>query len=185
VVSISAFSDRYRRLRGVAPGVAEVQPSAESPYYYVNVPYYASNLGDATLYGGEAWIAWQPKTRLKIRPSVSRCLETFRYGAENIVTLDAGQSPTWQVSLRCDLDLLHNLELDGNYRYVSPIEAQMIPAYQTVDARVGWRLKPNLELSLVGRNLLKKSHPEFTFNLTPMPLTEIERSVSARLTWGW
>jgi iron complex outermembrane receptor protein len=36
-----------------------------------------------------------------------------------------------------------------------------VPAYTAVDARFGWRLQPNLELSLTGLNLLDADHAEY------------------------
>jgi iron complex outermembrane receptor protein len=185
MASISCFSNRYRQLRGIIPGTPEGMASPEAPFYYISAPFYTANLGDATLYGGEAWFAWQPNPAIKLRPSVSRCLETFRFENEDENTIDQGQSPAWQVALRGNFDLPGNLELDANYRYVDHLPALSIPAYQTVDIRVGWHIRPDLELSVVGRNLLKKDYPEFNFNVTAMPSSEIERAVSARLTWGW
>ena len=35
------------------------------------------------------------------------------------------------------------------------------PAYTAVDARIGWRPVPKLELSLIGRNLTDGRHVEF------------------------
>jgi iron complex outermembrane receptor protein len=56
-----------------------------------------------------------------------------------------------------------------------------VPAYSTGDVRFGWRFRPQFELSLVGRNLLQPSHPEY--GTDPGPLVEIRRSAYAKLTW--
>ena len=36
--------------------------------------------------------------------------------------------------------LPHGIEIDPNYRYMSALSAMKIPAYQTMDAHIGWRV---------------------------------------------
>ncbi len=59
------------------------------------------------------------------------------------------------------LDLPHKFEFSQIYRYVSNLPAQLVGAYQTVDARVAWHPNRHLEFSLTGQNLLQPHHPEF------------------------
>ena len=74
------------------------------------------------------------------------------------------------------------LQLDLTYRYVSALPGQMVPAYSTGDARFGWRFSRQLELSLVGQNLLQPSHSEDGGD--PGPLVGIKRSAYVKLTWS-
>jgi iron complex outermembrane receptor protein len=53
----------------------------------------------------------------------------------------------------------------------------------TLDARLGWRAAPDLEIALVGRNLLDDSHPEFGSETLAISPTEIERSAFVTLQW--
>ena len=39
-------------------------------------------------------------------------------------------------------------------RHVGELELTRVPAYTTLDARLGWQVADALELALVGRNLL-------------------------------
>ena len=54
--------------------------------------------------------------------------------------------------------------------------------YAELDARVGWEIGSQLEISLVGRNLLDDRHPEFrpTFIGTQVSETEREFYVLAK-----
>ena len=79
------------------------------------------------------------------------------------------------------LDLPHNLEFSQIYRYVSNLPAQLVGAYQTVDARVAWHLNRQLEFSVTGQNLLQPHHPEFGGD--PGPPVGIRRTVFAAFTW--
>jgi len=53
--------------------------------------------------------------------------------------------------------------------------------YTTMDARIGWRASNGLEISLSGRNLFDRQHPEF---VTTNSLNEqVHRSGSLKVTW--
>ncbi len=85
-------------------------------------------------------------------------------------------------SLRSLLDLPGNWAFDSGFRYVSDIENQQVPGYSELDARVGWKPKPDLELSVVGQNLLHDRHPEFG---TLTTRREIERGVYGKVVWRY
>jgi iron complex outermembrane receptor protein len=92
-----------------------------------------------------------------------------------------GASPQHQVTVQSALDLSKKLQLDLTYRYVSALPGQLVPAYSTADARLGWRVSGPLELSLSGRNLFQPSHAEY--GTDPGPLIGIRRSAYATITW--
>ncbi len=88
-----------------------------------------------------------------------------------------GRTPHHQARLRIALDLPGNVSLDVFARYVSELSDAGIPAYATAGARVGWFVRPHLELAFTGRNLGDSHHREWLGNV------EIERSAFASLTW--
>lgn len=65
----------------------------------------------------------------------------------------AGFDPerTWQI--RSSADLGRGVALDLALRHVSELELVDVPAYTTMDARLGWQVGDALEIALVGRNL--------------------------------
>jgi iron complex outermembrane receptor protein len=65
---------------------------------------------------------------------------------------------------------------------VSDIENQQVPGYSELDVRVGWRPTPELDLSVVGQNLLHDRHPEFGTSTTRK---EIERGVYGKMAWRY
>jgi iron complex outermembrane receptor protein len=95
-----------------------------------------------------------------------------------------GTQPRQTVSLRSSVDLRDDVELDLWLRYAGhitpgayPNGTTYIPSYVTMDARLAWQATPNLELSIVGRNLFDTQHTEYA-NTFYMPYqSEIERSV--------
>jgi iron complex outermembrane receptor protein len=136
--------------------------------------------------GVEVAPEWSPTTFLRLRGSYSflhmnigRAPHSADVGsAPGIV----GSSPQHQASVQLAVDFSKRLQLDLAYRYVSTLPAYQVPSYSTGDARFGWRLTNQFELSLIGENLLQPSHPEFGGD--PGPLIGIKRSAYARLTWS-
>jgi iron complex outermembrane receptor protein len=72
-----------------------------------------------------------------------------------------GSSPQHQVLAESGLDLGKNFQLDLDYRFLSALSAMGVPAYSTGDARLGYRLKRQFEIAIVGQNLLQPWHFEF------------------------
>ena len=61
-----------------------------------------------------------------------------------------------------------------------------IKSYTTMDMRLAWKPRPNLELALVGQNLFDSQRPEFgTSPLIRSPLVEVERSIYGKVTYTW
>jgi len=92
-----------------------------------------------------------------------------------------GSSPRNQVVIQSLVDLPKKFEFDQTYRYVSALPAQTVGSYQTMDARVGWHLTRQLELSIGGQNLLQ---PHFAqFGGDPGGPVEVRRSVYGKVVW--
>jgi len=94
-----------------------------------------------------------------------------------------GENPRNQLSLRSCMDLPRNVELDLWARYVDSLRSQDVGSYVTLDARLSWRPHGNLELSLVGQDLLDDHHPEFVPEIIETAPSEVERSVYGKIAW--
>jgi iron complex outermembrane receptor protein len=92
-----------------------------------------------------------------------------------------GSSPKHEVTIHTALDFSKTVKFDADWRYVSVLPGQLVPAYSTADARLAWRFNRQFELSFVGNNLLQPSHPEFGGD--PGPLVLIKRNAYAQLRW--
>ncbi len=86
------------------------------------------------------------------------------------------------------------MEFDLSGRYVDRIKAlipgnapgvgNMVDSYIALDARLARKLRKNLTLEIVGRNLLDDHHPEFGTNpFFRSEPAEIERDVYGKVTW--
>jgi hypothetical protein len=96
----------------------------------------------------------------------------------------AGFSPRHRVSLHSLLNLPHHVEIDAILRAVDELPGPGVPAYVTADLRVSWRPRPNLELSIIGRDLFD-GHVEFPANdyFQSNGRVVTERTVFGRLRW--
>lgn len=117
-------------------------------------------------------------------------LDLQLHPATGLSALDAaeGQSPRNQVYLQSSWDVGHDVEIDviGRYVDVLPGFASPVPAYISADVRVAWRPRPNLEVAVIGQNLLTPSHLETgAIARVPFPLVEVPRGVFGSLTLTW
>jgi iron complex outermembrane receptor protein len=72
-----------------------------------------------------------------------------------------GNDPAHRFTLRSHLDLPRRLELDAMFRYVGERPSPAVPGCAELDLRLGWHVRPNVELSVIGQNLLHDNHREF------------------------
>ena len=77
------------------------------------------------------------------------------------------------------MDLPRRIEGDTTVRFVDHLPAPFVPSYLELDQRIGWSPTGKIELSLIGRNLLDRQHPEFG---APSPAREeVRRNIYGRI----
>ncbi len=106
-------------------------------------------------------------------------------GALGLPDTEEDGSPHHQASIRSIVSLPHDVELDSWLRYVASLQSASIPSYWELDLRVAWKPWKNVEVSLVGQNLLDKHHPEMASSFLQTQATEIQRSMYGKITWGF
>jgi iron complex outermembrane receptor protein len=164
--SLTAYRHDWNRLRsGTAPPVI-IENGIEGP-----------------VDGVEAWATWQvlPPWRLSGGTSTLRKRPRLEPGSTDPVGVrhsSLASDPTQQWMLRSAVTLRSSHEMDAVVRRVGALE-NPVPAYTAVDARYGWRVRPDLELSVGGQNLFDRRHPEF--GALPRR-SELERGVFVKAT---
>lgn len=153
----------------------------------------AANVGHGEGYGVELASNWDVTAiwRLKLAYSWLRMdlgTDEPAPGTSILSLVSDDSAPRHQASLRSWLDLPSDVELDANLYYVDELVNFDTPAYLRFDLRLGWRPRSDLELSLVGKNLLDDSHPEiakFSGNSDSEGLiyTQVERSLTLQAKW--
>jgi len=97
-------------------------------------------------------------------------------------TLANGASPQFQVNLRSYFDLPSGWELDTAINYVDELPDLGIEDYVRLDLRLGWHASQQVELSVVGQNLLESNHQEFDAAAGGIQPALVPRSVYGKVT---
>ncbi|MBI5468977.1 MAG: TonB-dependent receptor [Deltaproteobacteria bacterium] len=184
-LDLATFYNLYDNMRTLELGSASLE-TTPSPAHIV-VPFTAANMMDGETYGVEVSADWQALDWWSVHLAYTYMEINLRLeGGSTDTTSEEnveGQSPHSQISLRSFMDLGKGLELDIWARYVDDLPDLNIESYTTLDARLSWKPRKDLEISVIGQNLLDKSHREFAPELINILATEVERSVYGKLTW--
>ena len=182
----AAFFSFYYSLRTQVPGIPYWNPDPSAPYLVI--PIREGNQGSGHGYGGEIFANWEVTPRWRISPGYSLLFTNAQLSPgsrDPTLAVQAASSPRNQFQLRSLWNVSRHLEWDTNLGYVGELPdagAGFTPSYTRLDTRLGWRIGEYAEFSLAGQNLLTPRHLEFHF-VYPLNAAEIERSVSARMTW--
>ncbi|MDE2388015.1 MAG: TonB-dependent receptor plug domain-containing protein [Betaproteobacteria bacterium] len=133
------------------------------------------------IFGFEIYGQWNAFDRLRFMPSYSHLQVRNRVplGQE----AESGADPKHQFTLRTQLDLVRNVELDAFFRHINKLPGLGVASYQTLDLRLAWKPKSNMEVSVIGQNLLQSHHPEFMPELIQTMPVQIQRGVFGKFTW--
>lgn len=167
--SVTVFHNRYDHLR-----TQEVDPSRTF------ITFASLMEGEAT--GIEMWGGYQMSDAWRLSAGFTALHERLRLkpGSNNLAGPGtAGKDPEHTLQLRSHYAFDDRRELEVGLRKVAELENPSVPGYWALDARFGWRLTPDLELSLVGQNL-NGSHAEYGAAGARL---EIDRRVGLKLVW--
>ncbi len=148
-------------------------------------PFPVDNLGEGESWGVEASALWIPGPR-------SRWLFAYRYldleleFPAQAINGQLNTDPKHQAFVRGHYELSDRLDITGMLRYSDELPEEAgslvgggdpVPSYTELNLGLVYRVSPQLEWSLHGRDLLHDSHREFGNT------AEIERSVFTQLKW--
>jgi iron complex outermembrane receptor protein len=190
-VDIAVFRNRYRNLRSQE---ATAPFFAGNPVPHLVAPLLTVNRGRGETAGVEIVTRWEPRPYWKLAGTYSRFWSDLRLdsGANPATTIlaETSQAPAHQASLRSNLDFPGKVRLDtalyltdrlpqvGGSRFSFP----EVPSRLRADIRLSWEVKPELELSVSGQNMLDDRNPEFNPEVW-MPRNEIRRGVYGQVRW--
>jgi len=186
-IDLATFFNRYRGLASLEIG----KPFVDAAIRRTVIPIQNQNLNAGRTLGGEAFVTYTPTRSSRFSASYSNLDMNLRAGGQDVnrgTWLD-GATPRHQFGLRSSVDLPAHVQADVLFRSLSAIRrlpsittGEGIPGYSEADLRLAWIGWKRADLSLVGQNLLHAHHPEFG---SPAQRGEIERSVYAKIAWGF
>lgn len=146
-------------------------------------------------WGGELALDWRPQNQWHIQASYSflRMQGSNSAGLTNDIPLSAylGGTPKHQIALRSNYAWGQGWNLNVSARYVSqayyyPINSdtpETIAPYTALDARLAWQVDRQLELALLGKNLLSSRHTEFIDTAPNARAYDVQRSLFLSALW--
>ena len=132
------------------------------------------------IFGFEVYGQWNILERLRFMPSYSHLQVRNRVPQDQ--EAESGEDPKHQFTFRTQIDLVRNVELDAFFRYISKLPGLEVASYKTLDLRLAWKPARNVELSVVGQNLLQSHHQEFAPELIHTMPVHIQRGVFGKVT---
>lgn len=184
MVSLAAFYNDYDHIRSTTPGVAGF-PTFGFPLTFEN------NLEGET-HGVEFNGTYQLLDHWRLQGSYSLLKESLRVKPGKVDfsnALNETADPENQLSLRSSLDLPSDAEFDAGLRWVDALHNNngptpgAVPSYFELDVRIAWHPTRQIELSLVGQNLLHDHHPEYGFPSATRE--EVGRNIYAKVAWRY
>lgn len=131
--------------------------------------------------------AWQITPGWRLRAAYSRLRIDARPAAASADAQSpaqfAGSGPRHQYQLHSNTRLRHDLDFDAQLYRVGAVRTGAIAAYTRLDLRLAWRPRADVELSLVGRNLLDDRHFESVGQ--DSLAGDVPRSLLAQARWSF
>ncbi len=177
-LDIASFYHFYKNLSFSAIDMPYPDPPAW------NIDLHSGNDLSADTYGAEISAVWQVSDPLKLTAAYTLFRTDFEKGsAVRNALANEDDDPSHQVSVRASLNLPKNIETDIWFRYTDDIFDHAVSAYSELDIRLGWKILKNIELSIVGRNLLDSHHPEFINSFYKSIDSEVGREIYGKMLW--
>lgn len=178
ILDLTGFFNDYEEVLAT-----ERMPNIARPGYTIWPNRWGNNL-HGEIYGAEISAAYQATQNWRLSAGYS-FLQMQLHPDKPTVTRDSaeeGHSPHNQFHLRSFYDICDDLELDVLLNYVDNLPQGDVPHYIRCDVRLGWHIRENLELSVVGQNLFDPRHPEFGAE-GGQTATEAPRAAYLKLTY--
>lgn len=190
-IDLALYWNKYDQIRVVEFAGYAVTPDG----IFVQLP--LGNSMDGEVYGGELVTSWAPTGNLRLQAFWSEThvafnsaplIGTFRYSDEV-----NNSSPKHQLGLRTDWDFANHWSAGLQLKYVAEMDHpynelllkdQKIPAYLDCDVNLGWQITSQLQLALLGKNLLDNSRLEYSSEAGAKP-TEVRRAAYLKATWNF
>ena len=199
LIDLAAYYNDYDDLRS---GSNEFPVVEDDPVPHLAFGTSITNFMHGTARGLEMSADWQvADDRARLRGAYTYLdldLDVEPGGNRDSDLVEIGNSEH-QFYLWSALNLRWDLSVDAIFRYAGPfpksfledtpyadrLPSRDIDGYFTLDLRLGWRPRPELELSLTGQNLLDSHRPEHSdFFIDSMP-TENQRGAYGAVSWSF
>jgi len=165
----------------------EVEAPFVNPAGFVELPVVSRNRLDGETYGVELAATWDATDWWRLNGAFTWFEMDLRRDPvstdQNVASIE-GNDPEFQWNIRSHMNLSSSWEFDQLLYYVGAPKSQQVRSYFRLDLRLGWHPAKNVEVSLVGQNLLDSQHQEWgDVRIQTNDRNLIERSVFGKLVF--
>jgi len=200
-VDLAVFYNDYSDLRAGRAVLPYLDEDADPSRFVFELP--VANLMEGRTRGGELAVDWQlPEHLGRLRAAYTFLdLDLDLDPRANLESefLESG-SPRHQFLIWAALNPRSDLQVDGIGRfmgalpkrtnieqlpYVERLPNRGVDQYLELDLRIAWRPMRDLEIAVVGQNLLADQHLEAVDTLLDTQPTHVQRGLYGAITWGF
>ena len=165
------------------------------PSCYFTLQGYNTNQDKLRTWGGEFAVDWHPTSQWRIQGSYAYLKVQGAHTGDLIGDMQVkayeGGTPQHQFSLRSNYSFAQGWNLDVWARHVSKtshytlnaLEPLVVNPYASLDARLAWQMDRQLELAVMGKNLLTNRHTEFVDTLPYTRAYDVQRTLYVTALW--
>ncbi len=183
----TVFYDRYRDLTSVEPGSTRIEVNP-APAHLLIPSTFGNGLYGET-HGIEVFANWKVASFWTLNPGYSFFSVHLHPFAGSQDFTDAagteGSSPNHQAQLRSSVSLPRNVQWNTAAYFVDRLRALAVPSYTRLDSSLIWDAGEHVSLSVVGQNLIRNLHPEFSGPDTSVQPGLMRRDAYARIAWSF
>lgn len=136
-------------------------------------------------YGTEIAAHWQVNDNWKLAGGNSFLIMKLRTEDSStnttMTSIREKESPRNIFHIRSQYNLYEDLEFNTTLYYVDSVPEYDIPSYARLDMGLTWHVNRNMDFSIIGQNLLDRSHPEY--GVGGRISTEVQRGIFGKFTW--
>lgn len=181
---LAVFHNKYGDLQNITGPIVVAATSPGLPHLDFDFPFVNGAEGNSD--GVEISPSWDVTSWLQLKGSYSYLTLDIRstVGAvgDSVAANFSHSGPHHTVFVAPRINLPKGFDLDPTYHYQSAMAFDLnfpVPAYHTLDLRLGWAMAKNVEFSVTGQNLLQPHHLESSAK----PSVGIRRGVFAKVAW--
>jgi iron complex outermembrane receptor protein len=162
---------------------------------YFTIQGYNTNQDKFRTWGGEFAVDWHPNSQWRVQGAYAylhaQGVLTGDLIGDSQIKAYEGATPQHQLSLRSNYSFGQGLNLDLWARRVSAtkhyalnaVDPFVIHAYVSLDARLAWQVDRQLELAVMGKNLLTNRHAEFADSFPYTRAYDVQRTLFLTALW--
>jgi iron complex outermembrane receptor protein len=185
-IDTALFYSRYSDLRGLNPSLSGPIFTEYPPHFYYKLD--ATNSLRAHTAGGEFTLRWHPVRTFELTSSIASVRTWVQEIAPGQIPDPSaagliGNTPHQEYKLHATWHPREHWTIDAVARHTDRLRAAAIPAYNGLDLRLAWLLRPDLELSVVGTDLLRAKHTEIAASFLGGDVRPIPRRGYLQITY--